>query len=660
MTGFSIIALMGFGALAVDVNRAHDQRVKNQMIADSAALSAAIAYVQGGRNTAILQPTAQDVVIANGLASSTATATVAADFPASGNTAVKVVVSTNVPFTLASILSSGTGFTVNATAYASLPGNTSSTYNPCFLALSTGSTALSTSGGATISMAGCDAMAIGGIYNGGTGMTVNNLVSGSGSVGNNYGYISANLVNYSTSWSNPAWNTAIPAANKIVQQNTTLADGLASNTDLASARALLGSYTAPNTMSNPTTTGNTNWTFNYSPNAAVSGFQTSSGNFTVPAGTYNIKTLTVAGGVSVTFAAGSNITVSAGVVNGGAALNFGNSNLSVNGGFNSGSSGVTIGNGNVSIGSGTISFAGTNTIGNGTVTMNDAVSLSGGSSLTIGAGNHSFKSLAISGGSFIKLGAGDLDVAGGISVGGSSTLAAGAGAYRLGPSTTSPNNCMTLAGSAVVIIGDGTFSCNAGISTAGGSRLVFGATTNHFINGNMTIAGSALFGAGRYTVNGNFTNGTGGTLWPYTSPVTGATYGSTLAGVSVSGYDMAGVNVSFILAGTLNLAGGAKSKLIAASTTATGGAIGDILLHSLTTTATSWGAGAQSMFAGMVHLPNSNVTMSGGTTTLASGQCFMLTANTITLSGGASTGSACSSITSASTTTTSTNITLVG
>jgi hypothetical protein len=212
----------------------------------------------------------------------------------------------------------------------------------------------------------------------------------------------------------------------------------------------------------------------------------------------------------------------------------------------------------------------------------------------------------------------------------------------------------------VAIMGDGEFSCSGGIATQGGSRLVFGATANHYLNGTMRIAGSVLFGQGRYTINGNFTNGTGGTTWPYTSTVTGQTYGNTLQGVSVSGFDMAGVNVTFILNGTVNLAGGAKTKLIAATSSASGGQIADILVDSQTSTATSWAAGANSIFVGMVHLPNSDVTMSGGTTTLSAGQCFMLTAKTISVTGGAATGSVCTSINSVGgSSTSSTAISLV-
>lgn len=99
-----------------------------------------------------------------------------------------------------------------------------------------------------------------------------------------------------------------------------------------------------------------------------------------------------------------------------------------------------------------------------------------------------------------------------------------------------------------------------------------------------------------------------------------------------------------MLSGTVNLAGGAKTKLIASSTTVSGGAIADLLIDSMTNTATTWGGGAQNVFVGAVHLPNSDLSMSGGSSTLSAGQCFMLIVRTINASGGAAAGSACTSI----------------
>jgi hypothetical protein len=153
-----------------------------------------------------------------------------------------------------------------------------------------------------------------------------------------------------------------------------------------------------------------------------------------------------------------------------------------------------------------------------------------------------------------------------------------------------------------------------------------------------------LFGAGRYTIKGGLTNGTGGNPWPYTSPINNQTWGNSLEGTDVSSYNMAGINVTFVLSGTINLSGAAKTIIVAPATTTSGGAIADILLDSLTSTDTNWAGGATSVFSGAVHLPNSALTSSGGNSSGSTARCFMLVAYRVTLTGGATAGSTCTGI----------------
>lgn len=639
----ALTTLLGIGALSVDLGRGYSQRIVNQRTADAAAISAAIAYKAAASSEAVLLPTAQDLAVANGLGDATVSATLVQDMPTSGSRAVKVTISTPVPIAIASAIGFRGSYTVSATAYATLaaaPGIAP----PCFLALAPSGIGIATSGGATIEVSDCAVAAVGDIRNLGTRIAAKNIVSGSGSVTNDWGTLSATLLRYAGTFSNPAWNGGIPASDKIVKASTTLADPLASDADLQSARQAIGTSTAPRTIANPSTPAGADWVIGWSPSANVAPYRRgNSANYVIPAGTYTIGHLTIDGGLSVQFQSGSKITVANGVtIGGGSTVAFGDVDLKVNGGFDSGSSGVTFGKGSLAIGSGTVTFAGTNAFGDGPVTINSALSLGGGTSLTLGAGAHAFGALSIAGGGWLKMGAGDLDVRSGIAIDGNSTLAASAGSYRLGPDGS--GRALYLAGSAVMLMDDGEFSANGAIVTEGGSRLVFGRAANHLVNGNMHIAGSALFSPGRYTIAGNLANGTGGTTWPYTSPVTGLRYGSMIDGVDVSGFDLAGVNVSFVLSGTVNLGGGAKNKLLAASAGVAGGAIADLLIDSLTTGGTSWADGARNIFSGIVHLPASDVTLSGGSTTLSGGQCFVLIARTITASGGAAAGSPCTSI----------------
>ncbi|VXC69235.1 hypothetical protein [Sphingomonas sp. 8AM] len=639
LAALSLVCVIGMGSFAVDLNRGYEMMVSNQRVADMAALAAGVAY-GAAKNEAILQPTAQDLATVHGITGGTVVAKLVTDVPTPGAKAVQVTITMPLTVTIGRVLGVGASFPVSTTATASLATQTTA---GCIVGLANSGNAIETQGGATINAPACTVGGVGTVANNGNGITAKNIISGAGDIVNNYGTLTADLLRYAGSFTNPDWNNNVPAADKRVKQSSTVSDPLADNLDLGSARSLLGTWRTPVTLANPTTlAGGAVWTFSSTPSAAVAGFRKGgSSNFTVPAGNYTIDTLSIGDSMTVTFSPGSTVTVARGVTIGASTVVFGDGIYRINGGFSSGSTGVTFGDGELSIGQGTVSFAGTNRIGNSIVTINAPLSIGGGATLTMGAGAHAFGGISVGGGSWLTLGAGALDVTGAISVAGDSTIIAGAGDVTL----SNPGaKAIDLSGSGRFFMGDGRFSANGSIVTAGGSRLVFGKTANHLVNGDLSIAGSVLFGAGRYTVKGNFVNGTGGTTWPYTSPINNQTWGDYLEGTSVSGYDMAGVNVTFILSGTINLAGGAKTLLIAPATTTTNGAIADMLIDSLTSTDTNWSGGATSVFSGAVHLPNSALTSSGGNATQAGVRCFMLVAYRVTLTGGATAGSTCSGI----------------
>ena len=76
-----------------------------------------------------------------------------------------------------------------------------------------------------------------------------------------------------------------------------------------------------------------------------------------------------------------------------------------------------------------------------------------------------------------------------------------------------------------------------------------------------------------------------------------------------------------------------------------GGEIGTLLFHSDTSSKASWTGGSGNIFSGVVHLPNTEVSMTGGNSTSGGGACFMLIAGKIKAAGGAVAGSACVSST---------------
>ncbi len=251
-------------------------------------------------------------------------------------------------------------------------------------------------------------------------------------------------------------------------------------------------------------------------------------------------------------------------------------------------------------------------IGDGPVSIKAPITLGGGTSMTIGAGRHYFGQITLSGGSKAQIGAGNLDVNGAILIdGGGSSMTIGAGDYAIG--RNGAGTAINLSGSSILAFGNGTFSANGSITTSGGSTITFGATANHLINGNLSLQGSSTFGAGTYTINGSFTNNTGGSL--------------------------TGSNVSFILAGTLNMAGNTNVVLTAPTTSQWG--IQDLLFATSSSAATRLAGGAQNQFGGMLHMPNSDLDLTGGVS--ATGRCFMVVAKTITIASGPAAATYCES-----------------
>jgi Flp pilus assembly protein TadG len=130
LAGIGMTALIGMSAFAIDLGTAYAQRARLQKVADSAALAGAISWVKTGSGTAA-QATVQDVVVANGWATSVIKTTLP---PTSS--APKVTVSLAAPstLTLARVLVSYT--TVTTTGY-SVASVVSSTTPACLVSLTT-------------------------------------------------------------------------------------------------------------------------------------------------------------------------------------------------------------------------------------------------------------------------------------------------------------------------------------------------------------------------------------------------------------------------------------------------------------------------------------------------------------------------------------------
>ena len=591
LAAFALTAVMGMSSLAVEVGSGYATKVRNQRVADMAALGAALAYKNGGQSTATAQQVAQDIVVANGLPASSATVYVPVTIGTT--TAVQVVITTAVPIKLGSFLTSSPTYNVTNVAAASL---TTSGGGGCITALGTSSTAVSATGGASILANNCGVSTNGTVYSANTSAKVTAKS------------ITAAVINdASSSWGGHGITTT-PSANNFTVKANGASDGVIGGSDVKQALCYVNKLTLQSdsdyadnnttctsqlaTTTSPGASGSTT-DVNFVSGTPAPGYATyyNSGTktYTLPGGPYTFRNITIGGGVTV---------------------NFGNGDLRADSITHNGSA-VIIGNGSVVITNALTYGSGSLTIGNGTHYFG-TLSVCGGCTLTVGSGNFSVQNtLTESGGSYIRIGlASDDNVT--ISNSGNATNAidVSGGSWL----------CFT-AGCTTPSAAAGKFSVNGSIATSGGSGLITPIAATHVINGDLNLNGSSTLGSGLYVIKGNFTNNTGGT--------------------------MTGVAVTFALGGTFNLAGGTTVDLAAPPAGSAYG-ITDMLVLTKSTAGTTIGGGSSDKYSGMVYAPKSALSVSGGASISANGSaCLMVTVSTVAVSGsGVLNSSGCSSLSS--------------
>lgn len=266
-----------------------------------------------------------------------------------------------------------------------------------------------------------------------------------------------------------------------------------------------------------------------------------------------------------------------------------------------------------------------------------ALNISGGiTAIFLGPTNLTIASVNM-GGTALRFPNGNMSVASGFTVNGGATVTFDVGVGNTivlgaGYGTTAINLgggshfCFT-ANCAAPTAAAGAFVINGTVTTGGGSRMIFPKAATHVINGHINSSGAMTFGSGTYFVNGNFLNNTGD--------------------------PMVGTDVTFGLAGTLNLSGGTSIDLAAPGAMSSYGIPG-LLFATKTTSATSIGGGATGRYAGLIYAPKSDFTVSGGASLSSGGSnCLMMILNTLTLAGGTNVASACSGLAGVSSTTAS-------
>jgi len=579
MAAFGLTAVMGMSGLAVEVGTGYAAKVRNQRVADAAALGAALAYNSSNQSVSAAVQVAKDIVVANGLPASAATVTLPVTI---GNTqAAQVQVRTSVPIKMASLITNLASYNVMSSAAASYG---SSGNSGCVTALSSGKTAVDMSGGAKLTATGCALVTNGSV----------SLVGGAQ-------LSTKQVVASETSATGGSTITTTPTANNIVTKNNGASDVIKSQSAVTTALCYVnklngtsdsdyadGNTNCTNQLVNPTavpSAGTNDWDFNH-PSTTLVSYRTSGSTYVIPAGNYLIRDMNIPGGTTVTFTGPTVLSVDSVSVGGGSTL----------------------------------------TIGDGKVVVTGDLTLAGGAAVTIGNGYHSFGSISIGGGSHLYTGTGSLNIEQDLNVDGGGSEA------KFAPSTGDTVVIGANKGTAISISGGSTvsfdryntaaatggteaagpvgFSAGGTIKSSGGSNIVFNKSAIHVINGDLDLNGSSALGAGKYIIAGSFTNNTGGT--------------------------MTGSDVTFALGGSFKLTGGTSLDLAATSSATSGYGIQDVLAVTKTTSDVALGGGTSDRYSGLVYAPKAEIKLTGGASLSANGsQCLMMVVNSVNISGGA-------------------------
>jgi Flp pilus assembly protein TadG len=605
LSAFLIPAVIGFACMTAEFGRSLVVKVENQRVADAAALAAANAY-SSTASTATMTSVAQNIATLNGLAGASASASIITSPRTAGTSAVQVVISTQSPLYLASVVGFGRSVTVNATATAELGATPS-----CLLALSGTGAGVTLSGGTSISAPSCG-------------------VASNASVTVPCGTtINAKAVNY-----NGAAPTVGCSGITGPLRRALTADPFAGNAGIASASAratAAASLTAPTIPAVPT---GPDITFDYGTSAktvalaqgctanAVSGVWT----VVCPAGgTYRFGNLSLAGGITVNFntsGSATNVYTFSGTVNdSGSALNFGPGTYTMAAGLRSGG------------GSTTTFGAGTFNIGRDTSKCS----------------NVAYYSICNLGTSMTFGGPSTFVLTSGVYNGGGLTLVLGSGAansFNIGPA--SDNNALNMGGGSTTTLADATlFQIYGDIVESGGACTTLSATPIHDIRGSINLAGGLTLGAGLYAVSGYVAFGASGGG--------DVTCGGVSVGVRGTGVTIVTAATTTPLGGTCSgkaicMGAGFSNVILSAPTS---GTYKDLVLVGPTATSNSAGMtlneGASTTLSGIVYVPNGSLTLSGGASIgNAAGQCLQIVAKDMILTGGTRiTSNACTNSTTA-------------
>jgi Putative Flp pilus-assembly TadE/G-like len=666
---FVLVGVVGVSALALEYGHALLQKSEDQRVADLAAYGGALVYNSSGSSSTDATSAASNIAALNGLSSGVSPSVVTSP-SGDGNKAVEVTVTTSVPLMLARVLTTNTTLPVSATSYAEIDANAPA----CIVALSSGGTGISLSGGATLSAPGCT-------------VASNSTITAHACANK----ITTKIADYDAG-TPPTCSLAYPGGSGTVTTNkTATADPLSGNTEVATAKARFNSPFPPTAAPSAPTVTSTGGTVTYNSSSKSgtlpSACSTSSTRtpWTISCTGGQLGNVTLGGGVAVTINLSGTGPFTFGTISVGGGSSFALNNTTSGGTYNfagtvstgSGSNGLTFSLGSNSTynmaagvtaqGSAPIAFtAGTFNIG--TTTCSGAPSPSTGYSICVsGSGQITFA------------GPSTFDLAGGIyqdASGMPSTPALSLGygsttnSFNIGQSTTTDYSLYEANGA--TLFGDATgstdlFQMAGNLTTTGGTCVAISAAAEHDINGYIAGAGGLYLGSGIYTVNGYVAlgNSSGGNV--SNCPTSGTTTGLNATGVTLvisgtSTVTCGSTTSAFCLGAGYGACPPNECVVLTAPTSSSslGSSTANLAVigpqSSSDTGAATFTSGAtDTQISGAFYFPNGQIYMSGGATlhdTIDSGSCLELIGTQVTLTAGSALGSTCTGLGSGSSGTT--------
>ena len=503
LAAFALTAVMGMSGLAVEVGNGYSTKVRNQRVADMAALGAAQAY-QANQSVAVATQVAKDIVAASGLPASSAT--VNAPVTVNGVNAITVTVTTAVPVRLAQVVMNNTSYNVTNTAAASL---TNTSTPGCFTTLSsTATNGISLTGGTSMTATGCGVASNAGVsLTWGTRITAQQVVAGKAVSDPGNGI------------------TTTPTANNVKQnKGTTATDTVGSDLRIVAGFQKVGTYTAVNTPNGSPADWNFDW--NHS-GAVASWWNSSTGTYTVPANTvpYKVGSITVAGGIKVVVQDGVAIQSKGGLSMKGTSMMMGAVTLDIGGQiYVTGGGSMSIASGNVAIGNNgsgnAINVDGSLSFGDGAFSANGSITSSGGTSITFGATASHYINGALALNGNATFGAGAYYINGNFSngtggamtgtgvtffLGGSLSAGGGASMDLVAPTSdqgggvanllfaTKSSATTSLSGGATGILGGMVYAPNSDLNMSGGASANAGGCFSVVVN-TITLSGGTATG----------------------------------------------------------------------------------------------------------------------------------------------------------------------